>query len=60
MKGNFHVEFRKKLCELFLVTCIFYFIYQAADNFSKIKNILFHLRKSCVLTLARKHNKNKV
>lgn len=33
--------------------------YRAADNFNKVKSIISHLRKSCILTLARKHKKNK-
>lgn len=33
--------------------------YRAADNFSKVKSIISHLRKSCIFTLARKHNKKK-
>lgn len=33
--------------------------YRAADNFNKVKSIISHLRKSCMLTLARKHKKNK-
>jgi len=35
------------------------YYYRAADNFSKVKSIISHLRKSCILTLARKHKKNK-
>ena len=31
--------------------------YQCADNLSAVKSILEHLRKSCVLTLCRKHKK---
>ena len=33
--------------------------YRAADNFSKVKSIVAHLRKSCIFTLARKHKKDK-
>jgi hypothetical protein len=33
--------------------------YRAADNFSNIKSIIAHLRRSCLFTLARKHNKSK-
>ena len=33
--------------------------YRAADNFNKVKSLIAHLRKSCVFTLARKHNKSK-
>jgi len=33
--------------------------YRAADNFSNVKSIISHLRKSCILTLARKHKKKK-
>ena len=33
--------------------------YSNADNFSKIKSIAQLLRKSCMFTLARKHNKHK-
>jgi hypothetical protein len=33
--------------------------YRAADNFSRVKSIITHLRKSCILTLARKHKKRK-
>jgi len=35
------------------------FYYRAADNFSKVKSIVAHLRKSCIFTLARKHKKGK-
>lgn len=31
--------------------------YQCADNFSGVKSIIEHLRKSCILTLCRKHKK---
>ena len=34
--------------------------YRATDNLSDVKVMLTHLRKSCIFTLARKHNKNKV
>lgn len=33
--------------------------YQAADNLTKVKSIVAHLRKSCLFTLARKHKKSK-
>lgn len=33
--------------------------YRAADNLSKVKSLVAHLRKSCIFTLARKHKKNK-
>lgn len=35
------------------------YYYRVADNFSKVKSIVAHLRKSCLFTLARKHKKNK-
>lgn len=35
------------------------YYYRVADNFSRVKSIIAHLRKSCLLTLARKHKKNK-
>lgn len=74
LKGFFHLKVNKACGNIFffsysdaeiieIYSIIMYgllFYYQAADNFIKIKNILFHLRKSCVLTLARKHNKNKI
>lgn len=35
------------------------FWYRCCDDFEKIKMIILMLRKSCLLTLCRKHNKNK-
>lgn len=32
--------------------------YRVTDNFNKVKSIVMHLRKGCLFTLTRKHNKS--
>jgi hypothetical protein len=34
------------------------YYYRAVDNFRNVKSLIFHLRKSCILTLSRKHKKS--
>lgn len=73
LKGFFHKKINRPCGNTFLIrnsdaeiikaySAIIYGLlsyYRAADNFIQLKSIIAHLRKSCLFTLARKHNKSK-